>query len=104
MQGVRQREPRIILNKWTRAAKGEACTIRHPEHCNGNPETTVAAHSNWDKGVGMKCDDTMIVFACSACHDWMDKTRDEERLRMWLRGHARTLRRLYEMGLITQEK
>jgi hypothetical protein len=76
--------------------------ILHPEHCIGmlNTSTTVAAHSNWDKPVGGKDDDTMIAFACYECHQWLDSTRDQERLAMWVRGHRRTLRRLYELGLL----
>jgi hypothetical protein len=97
---LRQREPRIRLPAWLEAARGEPCTMRHPEHCNGNPETVTAQHSDWDKPVGGKTDDTLVAFCCSACADWLDRTRDPDRLRMWLVAHGRTLRRLWEKGII----
>lgn len=101
MNGLRQREPRLSIPKILAAARGEMCTVQHPEHCNGNPETTVAAHSDWfNKGKGMKSDDLAVAFACFGCHAWLDQSRDEDRLYYWTRGHLRTLRRLYEAGVI----
>lgn len=97
---LRQREEPIRLLRWVKAARGEECTIQHPEHCVRGTETTVAAHGNWDKPVGGKVDDTMIAFACWGCHNWLDRTRDPDRLAMWVRGHRRTLRRLHERGLL----
>lgn len=98
---VRQREPRLSIPKVLKAAKGEMCTVQHPEHCNGNPETSVMAHSNWfGKGKGVKEDDLAVAIACSGCHDYFDRTRDEDRLYYWTRGHLRTLRRLYEKGIL----
>lgn len=94
------RQPRIEIPKIREAARGEDCTIRHPEFCNANPETTVYAHDNWDKPVGGKNDDLCGAFACSGCHEWLDTTRDPERLPMFWRAHKRTLRRLWEKGVI----
>lgn len=43
--------------------------------CNFNPETTVLAHIRRANvaGVGMKPPDICAVFACSACHDEIDR-------------------------------
>jgi hypothetical protein len=101
---LRQREPRIEIPKILRAAEGEACTIQHPTYCNGRTDTTVAAHYNWldgGKGMGKKCDDLAISFACSGCHYWLDETRDDARRYYWMRGHLKTLRRLWERGVIS---
>lgn len=51
-------------------AQGKLCLLSIPKVCNGNPETTVAAHSNQlihDKGKGIKAHDWASVWACSAC-------------------------------------
>ena len=56
------------------SAKGEYCTVQGP-HCNGNPDTTVWAHSNRQvhgKGMGIKAHDIFGCYACSSCHDWID--------------------------------
>lgn len=57
------------------AARGQACTIRLPFVCNGNPETTVLCHSNLGsdgKGMGIKASDDRAAFGCSSCHDVLD--------------------------------
>lgn len=57
------------------AARGQACTLRLPFHCNGNPETTVLCHSNLGrdgKGMGIKASDDRAAFGCSSCHDVLD--------------------------------
>jgi len=43
-----------------------------PGICNGNPETTVLAHLNGG-GMGMRRSDIHGAFACSACHDEVDR-------------------------------
>lgn len=54
------------------SARGQECTLRLVNVCNWNPETVVLAHIGRDRGVGIKCNDTMAVFACSACHAEID--------------------------------
>lgn len=78
-----------------------------PGVCNGNPETTVAAHSNQQKhgkGVGHKSDDCFIAFACSACHDAIDgragRLAKEDRHEHWEIGYIRTMRYLFSRGLV----
>jgi hypothetical protein len=53
-------------------AKGQPCTIRHPEHCNGRTDTTVLIHLRalGGGGIGIKPHDSEAVFACSDCHRW----------------------------------
>jgi hypothetical protein len=105
---LRQREPRIRIQKILDAAKNEDCTVQHDHFCNGDSRTVVAAHPNWldtGKGVGIKTDDLLVCFACGGCHDFLDgRTHppipEEERRFYWLRGHCKTLRRLWERGVI----
>lgn len=89
------------------AARGHECTMNSPA-CNHNPETTVAAHSNWQmhgKGMGCKADEIFVAFACSSCHFWLDASGadKDERLWYWYRGHAKTLVSLVESGIIKIE-
>lgn len=87
-----------ILN----AARGEQCTIGSPE-CNGNPETTIAAHSNYyedGKGKGLKADDCFVAFACSSCHRWLDEGTDPMRRDLFHRGMKRTWRRILDKGVL----
>ena len=67
-------------------ARGRQCLLMLPDKClNPSTDTTVAAHSNWSdhgKAGARKADDIYVVFACYACHDWLDKgpaTADEKR-------------------------
>lgn len=56
-------------------AAGKPCMIRIESICNGNPETTVLAHLRMAgiTGVGLKAPDLFGAWACSACHDAVDK-------------------------------
>lgn len=56
-------------------AQGQPCMVRIPGVCNGNPETTVLAHIRRGNvaGMGQKPPDLCGVWACSACHDVMDR-------------------------------
>jgi hypothetical protein len=85
------------------------CQIRLPGVCNHNPETTVWAHGNGSaagKGIGMKANDLLGAYACSACHDVYDRRqptqmqRVEVELAFW-EGHARSLLKLIEKGIVT---
>lgn len=56
------------------AAKGQPCTLRL-SCCNHNSETTVLAHLRmfgW-AGTSQKPPDFLGVFACSDCHDALDR-------------------------------
>lgn len=96
------------MSKITESARGQECAVRIPGVCNGNPETVVWAHANGSaagKGIGMKAPDLLGAYACSACHDEVDRRtrlwsdRAVVRLMFW-EGHARSLRILIEKGLV----
>ena len=75
--------------------------------CNHNPETVVLAHIRMAgvSGMGLKADDLLGAWACSACHTAIDGhnksgfTRDELRL-AHLEGMVRTIAQLRKEGLI----
>jgi hypothetical protein len=62
------------MSRLTKEARGRECTVRLP-CCNHNPETTVLAHYRLAGtcGVGMKPNDLQGAWACSACHDEIDR-------------------------------
>ena len=88
-------------------AKGRGCMVRIPEVCNHNSETVVLAHVRLTgvSGMGMKAPDILGAWACSSCHDAIDRRahtdleRDYVRL-MHLEGMARTIAQLEKEGLI----
>jgi hypothetical protein len=66
-----QRSPYLLA-----MAKGQSCVLRIEDVCNRDPATVVAAHSNLSihgKGGARKADDQYHVYACSACHRWLDQ-------------------------------
>lgn len=84
------------------AARGEECTMQLVGICNGNPETTVAAHSNYGedgKGMGQKADDVFVAFACSDCHARYDQ-RPEELRDVFHRAMKKTWRRLLDRKIL----
>ena len=94
----------IRSKKILQSARGELCTVNSPA-CNHNPETTVAAHSNWQehgKGMGQKAHDIFVAYACSDCHAWLDSGSASKagKREYWQRGHTVTLVRLFEKGVI----
>ena len=88
-------------------AKGRGCMVRLPDICNHNSETTVLAHIRLSgvSGMGLKADDLLGAWACSACHDVIDRRfrtdldRDYVRL-AHLEGMVRTIAQLRKEGLI----
>ena len=82
-------------------AKGRDCTVRLPSICNHNSETVVLAHIRLPgiSGMGLKADDLLGAWACSACHDAIDRRahidleRDYVRL-AHLEGMVRTIAQL----------
>lgn len=87
-------------------ARAKPCMVRLPGICNGNPETTVLAHYRLIgiSGMGIKSDDLLGAWACSDCHDaidrraHMDLDRDYVRL-AHLEGMVRTLCELKKLGV-----
>ncbi len=93
------------MTKIRQSARGEECTVRIPYICNWNPETTVYAHINdGTQGAGKKASDLSGVYACSACHDEID--RRTRRISVdaldgfILRAMQKTQRKLVEKGLL----
>ena len=93
--------------KLRKEAKGRGCMVRIPEVCNHNSETVVLCHYRLVgvSGIGMKSPDILGAWACSACHDAIDRRahtdldRDYVRL-LHLEGMARTLAQLNREGLL----
>ena len=90
-----------------KAARGRGCMVRLPGICNHNSETTVLAHVRLAgvSGMGIKADDLLGAWACSACHDAVDRRshtdlgRDAVRL-AHLEGMVRTIAQLRKEGLV----
>lgn len=62
------------MSKLRKAARGAECNVRLSGVCNYNPETTVLAHIRRGHfGMGIKPIDLVGVYACSACHDEIDR-------------------------------
>jgi hypothetical protein len=74
-------------------ANGQPCLIRIPGVCHGNDGTVVAAHSNQSrhsKGKARKAHDQYSVWACVACHHWIDQSgipSREEKRDAWDKAH-----------------
>ena len=81
--------------------------IRLEGICNHNSETTVLAHIRLPgvSGMGLKADDLLGAWACSACHDACDRRsrtdleRDYVRL-AHLEGMVRTIAQLRKEDII----
>lgn len=86
------RSPKLL-----QSARGQDCTVMIPGVCNGNSETVVAAHANWQeygKGGALKAHDIFHARACSACHSELDQGKNldyDEKKFFWQRGFERTL-------------
>ena len=95
------------MTKLRKEARGRGCMVRIPDVCNHNSETVVLCHYRLAgvSGIGMKSPDVIGAWACSACHDTIDRRahtdldRDYVRL-LHLEGMARTLAQLNREGLI----
>ena len=81
--------------------------VRLPDICNYNPETTVLAHIRMAglSGMGIKADDLLGAWACSSCHDAIDRRSNTDLDRDYVRlahleGMARTIAQLRKEELI----
>lgn len=99
LQKNRRHESRKLRN----SARGRECQVRLQDICNHNPETTVLAHLNGG-GMGTKHSDLMAAFACSACHDEIDRRTmnfGAQYVRLaHLEGIMRTLQIWLDEGLV----
>lgn len=96
------------MSKITKAARGRDCQVRLEGVCNFNPETTVLAHYRMSglNGMGMKPPDIIGAWACSACHDAIDRRGhldlDREHVRLaHAEGCFRTLATLIRERVIS---
>jgi hypothetical protein len=92
-------------SKLLKAARGQSCMIRIPYICNGDNETTVAAHSNQlihGKGTSIKAHDCYIAWACSNCHAAIDQGNmsREDKNYYWQQGFERTLLAMFMLGIV----
>lgn len=63
------------MSKLTKLARGRECQVRLPGICNHDPDTTVLAHYRLAGtcGMGIKPHDLLGAWACSSCHDEIDR-------------------------------
>lgn len=101
--------PKVRSSVLMQSANGMPCSIRLPGICNHNPATTVCAHlPGIGKSNASKVSDLHVAYACSACHDAIDRFTWEKRglteamvLDAMLRGHGETQSRMAGLGIIT---
>ena len=81
--------------------------MRLPGVCNHNSETVVLAHYRLAgvSGMGMKSPDIIGAWACSACHDAIDRRAHTDLERDFVRlahldGMVRTIAQLVKEGLV----
>jgi len=93
--------------KLRKEARGRDCMVRLVGICNHNPETTVLAHVRMAgiSGMGLKGDDLLGAWACSSCHDAIDRRRytdlDRDFVRLaHLEGVIRTITVLRREGKV----
>jgi hypothetical protein len=86
-------------------ARGRPCMVRIPAVCNHNSETTVLAHVRLAgvSGMGIKSDDALGAWACSDCHDAIDRRNhaylEHDFVRLaHLEGMVRTIAQLRKEG------
>lgn len=92
------------MSKLRKSARGQECTVRVPNICNGDHDTVVLAHLN-GSGFGTKSDDIHGAYACFTCHTWLDggyaKTHNRDyRDLLHLEAVIRTQKIMLEKGLI----
>ena len=82
--------------------------VRLPDICNHNSETVILAHYRMAgiTGTGLKAPDILGAWACSACHDVIDRRNHPELDRDYvklahLEGMVRTLYQLSKEGVFS---
>lgn len=100
---IGQKNQNLVSAYLRKSAAGEICTLRLA-CCNHDTETTVLAHLRFFSwaGMGQKPPDYLAVFACSACHDAIDRRSDAD-CELWgwddiLRALGETLMRQEAKG------
>ncbi len=88
-------------------ARGRGCMVRIPGVCSHNSETVVLAHYRLAgvSGMGHKANDLIGSWACSSCHDAIDRRShadldlDYVKL-LHLEGMVRTIAQLQKEGKV----
>jgi hypothetical protein len=90
-----------------KCAQDRPCMVRLPNICNHRTDTTVLAHVRLPgiSGMGIKSPDLIAAWACSACHDAIDRRTHTDLERDYvklahLEGMARTINELSKEGLL----
>lgn len=87
-------------------ARDRDCQVRLPGICNFDPATTVLAHYRLAGlcGMGLKSNDLLGAWACSSCHDEIDrrtrKIDPDSAALAHLEGVIRTLAVLIREGVV----
>ncbi|MFM0306256.1 DUF1364 family protein [Paraburkholderia sp. RL17-383-BIF-A] len=102
------RKPKAGDDKRMRAAcRDEPCYLRIPGVCTSDPRTSVPAHRNEGKGMGLKTPDVFTVPACPTCHAEYDQGKRflrEHKRALWNAAYARWEPvRAVKLGLEMQE-
>ncbi len=89
-------------------AAGKPCQVRLEGICNHDPATTVLAHYRLIgiAGMGMKAPDEIGAWACSACHDAIDRRSHMDLDRDYVKlahaeGVLRTINTLVRDGVLS---
>lgn len=93
---------------YRKEAMGRECQVRLPDICNHNSETVVLCHYRLigQSGMGIKSDDLAFgAWACSACHDAIDRRAHMDLERDYVRlahaeGVMRTIAQLRKEGKV----
>ena len=106
-----QKHKRLIIPKITKAAAGEECLANFPG-CTGTSEDVCFRHLNESfagKGMAMKSDDFAGFFGCQHCENLyaglitdrrITDSFDDDRYWYVLRAVIKTMRRLFDKGVI----
>lgn len=88
-------------------ARGRPCQVRLEGVCNGDSSTTVLAHVRMAgiSGMGHKAPDVLAAYACSSCHDAIDRRAHMDLEREYVRlahleGVMRTQALLIREGVL----
>lgn len=83
-------------------ARGRGCQIRLEGICNHNSETVVLCHYRLIgiSGLGMKSEDLLGSWGCSACHSVVDSNKDPQIQLDFLKGVMRTQAQLIREEIV----
>lgn len=92
------RSPKLLM-----AVRSLSC-----QSCGREDGTIVAAHTNWGGGKGrsVKASDNHIAALCYICHTACDQSAllsREQRMKLWVVAHYRTVRKLTQTGMWPSE-